>query len=428
MPIEPSAAPNWISILPPLLAIVLAIWTRQVYLSLAAGIFAGCTILAGWRPHVGLANTVNEVVNVFADAGNTRVILFTLVIGALIATIEASGGVNGFVRSLERRGLVATPRRAGVMVFLIGVLVFVESNITILVGGAVGRPLFDRLKLSRERLAYLLDSTSAPICMLIPLNAWGALVLGLLAGNGIANPVEVMLASLPLNFYAIFAICLAGLTAVFQLSFGPMRRADARARAGETHWPNAQLMVDPAGLTAAHTTAIPPRAINMLLPIAAMVVAMPTCLYFTGDGDMRKGSGSTSVLWSVLIAWATAVGLLLVQRAFSLEQLTRIALKGASGLVPLAAILVLALALAVVAKQLGTGAYIANATRGAFPTWIFLPLLFLVSAVVAFSTGTSWGTFALMLPIAVPAAVTLGLPPAPFIAAALAGGVFGDHA
>lgn len=420
--------PEWVVVLPPVLAIVLAIATRQVYLSLATGILAGCTILAGWNPLRGLAQTVEEAVIVLGDAGNARVVLFTLIIGALIATIEASGGVAGFVRRLEARRLVSGPRTAGLLVFFIGVVIFIESNITILVSGAVGRPLFDRLKLSRERLAYLVDSTSAPICMLIPLNAWGALVLGLLAKNGVQQPVGTLLASIPLNFYAIFALILAGLTAAFQVTIGPMRRAERRTQSGEVLWANAQPMIDPDVLSPPHTTRIPPRAINMLLPVLVLVVAMPLSLLATGNGDIRAGSGSTSVLWSVLLALATAWIMLLAQRAFTVEQLVRLGLKGAGGLVSLALILILALALANVANRLGTGAYIARATAGTFPNAVFLPLIFIVSAIVAFCTGTSWGTFALMIPIAVPAAITLGLPPAPFAAAVLSGGVFGDHA
>ncbi|MDX1421106.1 MAG: sodium:proton antiporter, partial [Rubricoccaceae bacterium] len=181
---EPSA----ISLLPPLLAIALAIGTRQVYLSLAAGVWLGWTVLHGWNPLAGLGATVEALVAVLGDAGNARVILFTLVIGALIATVEAVGGVRGFVDAVERRGLFAGPRGARLLAFLTGIVIFIESNITCLVAGAVARPLFDRHRRSREMLAYLIDSTSAAVCVMIPLNAWGAYVLGLLGEQGIEEP------------------------------------------------------------------------------------------------------------------------------------------------------------------------------------------------------------------------------------------------
>ncbi|MGB7158138.1 MAG: Na+/H+ antiporter NhaC family protein [Tepidisphaeraceae bacterium] len=407
---------------------MLAIATRQVYLSLGAGVWLGWTIAHGWNPLSGLAAAIDGCVAVLSDAGNARMLLFMLVIGALIATVEASGGVRGFVNDLERRDWINTPRRVRLLTYVVGVVIFIESTITILVCGAIGRPLCDRYKVSREKLAYLVDSTSAPICMLIPLNAWGAYVLGILASLKVENPLEVFVASIPFNFYAWGAAILAGVVAYTGWSIGPMRKAEARTRGGQVLWPGATPMVDPDVIAPTVETSIPPRALNMLVPIGVMVLMMPLSLLITGGGDMRRGSGSTSVLWSVLAGLAVAWGMLLVQRAFTVDKLTRIGLKGAGGLVGLAFLMLLALALAAVANHLGTGAYIAKLTAGTMPPVVFLPLVFLVASIVGFCTGTSWGTFAIMLPIAVPAAVALNLPPAPFVAAALSGGVFGDHA
>ena len=166
--------PTWITLLPPLLAIGLAIGTRQVYLSLAGGIWLGCVILLDWSVAAGLAETIESTVRVLQNDYSARVIMFTLVIGALIATLSSSGGVAGFVAWLERNRWVTNARRSQLLAWLIGVGIFIESNITVLVAGSVSRPLFDRYRISREKLAYLIDSTSAPICILIPLNAWGA--------------------------------------------------------------------------------------------------------------------------------------------------------------------------------------------------------------------------------------------------------------
>lgn len=420
--------PTWISVLPPLLAIGLAIVTRQVYLSLAAGVWLGWTILVGGNPITGLGRAIDESVRVLGDEGNAKVILFTLVIGALIATIEASGGVRGFVQWVERRNFVTNGRRAQLLAFLVGVVIFIESNITVLVAGAIGRPLFDRFRVSREKLAYIIDSTSAPICILIPLNAWGAYVLGLLGESGVADPLNVFIGSIGLNFYAIFAVILTFATIVFGLEFPAMRRAEARTQGGELLSANAAPLLDPEVLSPTPNDKIPPRAINMFLPIAVMVLMMPVSLYITGDGDLRAGSGSTSVLWSVLAGLTVAWVILLAQRAYTIDELTRTGMRGAGGLMSLALVLLLALALGGVARELGTGLYLAQAVSDLLPAWIFLPLVFIVGAGIAFSTGTSWGTFAIMIPIAVPVALTLDMPPAPFVAAALSGGVFGDHA
>lgn len=420
--------PTWISVLPPLLAIGLAIATRQVYLSLAAGIWLGWTILVGWNPVAGLGRAIDETVLVLGDPGNAKVILFTLIIGALIATIEAAGGVRGFVNWVEHKEFVTNGRRAQLLAFLIGVIIFIESNITVLVAGAIGRPLFDRLRVSREKLAYIIDSTSAPICILIPLNAWGAYTLGLLNEAGVERPLSVFVESIPLNFYAIAAVAVTLGMIVFGWNIGPMKKAELRTQGGELLSKGATPMLDPDVLSPPPNENIAPRARNMFLPILAMVVMMPISLLITGGGDIRAGSGSTSVLWAVLTGLGVAWALLLAQRAYTIDELTRVGLKGAGGLVSLALVLLLALALGSVARQLGTGLFLAQATAGLLPPAVFLPLVFLVGAGIGFSTGTSWGTFAIMIPIAVPAALALGMPPAPFVAAALSGGVFGDHA
>ncbi|MFN3596009.1 MAG: Na+/H+ antiporter NhaC family protein [Rubricoccaceae bacterium] len=421
--------PSWTSLLPPLVAIGLAIGTRQVYLSLAAGVWLGFTILAGWDPLAGLGDAVEGLVAVLGSAGNARVLLFTLVIGALIATVEMGGGVRGFVTALERRRLVAGPRGARVLAFVVGLVIFIESNITVLVAGSVARPLFDRHRRSREMLAYLIDATSAAVCILIPLNAWGAYVLSLLGEQGVAEPVRLFAASIPYNLYALATVALAGAVAVTGWAFGPMRRAEARAARGERFEAGAPPPVDEGALVPEPTAAIPPRAVNMLVPLGAMVATMPLGLYVTGGGDFLAGSGSTSVLWAVLVGLAVAWALLLAQRGARVADLTATGLRGAGGMLGMALVLLLALALGAVTRELGAGAFVAEhvARAGVGPA-LLLPLVFLAGAFVSFATGTSWGTFAIMIPIAVPAAAALGLPAAPFLAASLAGGIFGDHA
>ena len=419
--------PTWISVIPPILAIALAIWTKQVYLSLAGGVWVAYTILAGWNPLVGLADSVDGTVAVLAGDGDAKTILFTLVIGALIATVEVSGGVRGFVQRLEESRWVDSPKRAQLLAWGTGLVIFIESNITVLVAGSVSRPLFDRYRVSREKLAYIIDSTSAPICILIPMNAWGAYNLGILEGLGVESALTVFVQAVVLNFYAIAAVLLVLVAILLGIDIGPMKAAEERTKGGELLWPDATPMIDEDVLSPEPIDTIPPRARNMFVPIAAMVLFMPVALLITGGGRLQDGSGSTSVLWSVLFGLTVAWVMLLAQRAFTIDELVKVALKGAGALVPLALILLLALALGNVIEALGTGRYVAQVTAGTMPNAVYLPLVFAVAGGIAFSTGTSWGTFAIMLPIAVPAAETLGLPLAPFVAASLAGGIFGDH-
>lgn len=420
--------PNALSILPPLLAILLAIVTRQVVISLGIGIWAGFCLFHSLDPLRALPLALDGIINVFSDPGDTRVLIFTLVIGGLIATIEQMGGVRGFIRLLENSAWVNNSWRAKWLAYFTGIVVFVESNITLLVAGAISRPLFDHYRISREKLAYIIDSTSAPVCILIPLNAWGAIVLGLLSSSAIENPIDVFITAIPLNFYALIAIAFCAIAIWRNLDLGPMRKAEQRTAGGELLWPNATPMVDPMILASQEAAGEADRARYMIAPIAVMVLSMPISLYITGDGDITAGSGSTSVLWAVLLALACCWALVLFDRRGNVDELMRTFLRGAGGLLPVAVILLFALALGDVANLLGTGTYVAQLAREAIPLSLLLPLLFILSAFIAFSIGSSWGTFAIMIPLAMQIALSLDINPGYFLAAVLSGSIFGDHA
>jgi len=422
--------PGWYSILPPILAIVLAIWSKQVIPSLLAGIWTGFTLLNGFNPVVGATESLEGIVHVFTDPGDTRVLIFTLLIGSMIATIEFSGGVRGFVHFLETRRWVHTGKRAQILAWVTGIIIFIESNITLLVAGSVCRPLFDRYKISREKLAYLIDATSAPVCILIPLNAWGAVIIGLVASTGVDNPLETFIASIPYNLYSITAILLAAVVIWKNLNIGPMKAAEERTRRGTLLWPDATPLVDTSAEVSPEGESPEeiPSAAYMVLPILVMILMMPVALYITGDGDIIEGSGSVSVLWSVSAAVVTTWIMLLGGRKASLHDLMRMFMKGAGDLLPIATILLLALTLGDVAQLLGTGQYVAGIASATVPRFLLAPLVFLVSAFIAFSVGSSWGTFAIMIPIAIPIATTLGLPVPLLLGAATSGAIFGDHA
>ena len=420
--------PVWTSVIPPLLAIGLAIVTRQVILSLSIGLWMGAWLLGSGNPLVAIPQAIDAVINVFTDPGDTRVLVFTLVIGGLIATIEKLGGVRGFIHLLQERKWVTGPGRAQWLAFGTGVVVFIESNITLLIAGAISRPLFDRYRVSREKLAYIIDATSAPICVLIPLNAWGAVIVSLLASSGIENPIDVFIGAILLNFYAIFAVLVCALVIWSDFDIGPMRAAQKRTAEGEFLWPNATPMVDPSLIEAEQSRQPQDSAKLMLLPVLALVLSMPLGLFITGEGDLTAGSGSTSVLWAVLIALGTAWAIVLGSRRATLETLMQLFLKGAGGLLPVAMILLFSLALGNVANALGTGVFVAQLAQETIPSALLLPLLFLLSAFIAFSIGSSWGTFAIMIPLAMQIVAALDMNASVFLAAVLSGAVFGDHA
>jgi tetracycline resistance efflux pump len=439
------------SVLPPLVAIALAIRTKQVFIALLFGIWLGWVIVAGGNPLTGSLATVQGLVEVFADAGNTRTIMFSALVGALIAFIQRSGGVEGFIGHIS--GLISRMEKkqqgrshvtVQLLAFVTGLLIFVESSISVLTVGALFRPLFDRMGISREKLAYLADSSSAPSCILIPFNAWGAYIMGLLAVQGFAAPFTTMVRVFPFNLYPFLAILMVLFVVLRRKDFGPMRQAEHRVRTtGALMNPDAQPVVD-AEVTSLETKpGIKPRARNMLVPLLLMIGMMPVMLAYTGWEQVEHGeqlalggrimaaiglgSGSTAVLVAVLTALLGAVVLYRVQGLMRSGEMVSLALKGISGLMPLALLMLLAFAISNVTRALGTGVYLAEASRAWLSPGLVPAIVFAVSCLIAFSTGTSWGTFAIMIPIAVPVAQVLGTDPHMAIAAALGGGIFGDH-
>jgi Na+/H+ antiporter NhaC len=263
---------------------------------------------------------------------------------------------------------------------------------------------------------------------MIPLNAWGAFIISLVASTGVENPLQVFIAAVPLNLYAITAILLAGVVVWKNINIGPMKKAEERTQRGEMLWPDSLPLIDVSAEQDVVDEQDIPSAWLMVLPILAMVLMMPVSLYITGDGDIIKGSGSVSVLWSVCFAIFVAWTMTLIKGDSSVGELMQVFMKGAGDLLPIAIILLLALTLGDVANALGTGVYVANLVSGNISPVFLAPLVFLVSAFIAFSVGSSWGTFAIMIPIAVPIAMTLGIPVPLMLGAAISGAIFGDHA
>jgi len=419
---------GWLSVLPPVLAIFLAIKTKHVYISLTLGIWLGWTIVSGWNPLTGMIETVNALVAVFQDADNTRVILFSAMIGAIITFTQYSGGMKGFVNWIVGKGLVNNRRSAGFLAWLLGVVIFIESSICVLVAGAVSRPIFDRLKISREKLAYILDSTSAPKCILIPLNAWGAFVLGLLAAQGMEDPVRTFISSIPFNFYAILALALVLIVVLTGKDIEPMRTAEKRVRdEGKLMRDGAEPLIADDGIMMPEKEGVPLRALNMVIPVSVLVVTMPIVLFISGKGNLMEGSGTLAVLWAVILGLLAGASAYLIQGIMSVKEITDTFMKGVGGLIPVASLMMLAFAIGDTCNALGTGPFVAQAAKATLPPGVVPAVVFILSGFIAFSTGTSWGTFAIMIPIAVPMVQIIGLHPGLIIAAVLGGGVFGDH-
>jgi Na+/H+ antiporter NhaC len=247
-----------------------------------------------------LGDAIALCVDVFGDRGNTEIILFSALLGAVVAYVQRSGGMHGFVELVSRLNLVSSRRRAQLLTVALGSSMPVESNITVLLTGAVARPIFDKLKICREKLAYLCDSTAAPICCLFPINAWGVYVAAVLMNQAVDEPFKVYIASLPLNFYPILALALVLFLVVTQKDFFSMAKAERRAREeGKVLRDGAVPLISDEVIEIEPVQGVPHRASNMLVPVVTMMVVMIVAMYVTGGGDITAGSGSTSVLWSV---------------------------------------------------------------------------------------------------------------------------------
>lgn len=419
---------GWLSILPPIVAIALAIRTKQVYFALAFFVWLGWTIMNGWNPVDGLIDSVDVYLRAVTDADNARVLLFSALIGAMITYTQASGGMEGFIRWVEGRGLTKSHRSVGVVTVLVSMAIFLESNFGLLVSGSVARPLADRVRMSREKLSYLIDATTSPKCILIPLNAWFAYVIGLLAAQGVRGPELLFYSTIPLNFYAILAIALAVIVVLTGWDLGPMKEAERRVREeGKLLREGAKPMMTTDVAMAKALEGAPRRAINMILPIVTMVLMVPVVLWLTGDGNVKAGSGSQAVLWGVISGLLVAAVAYAVQGIMTLDELSQNLIKGIEGLVPLVIVLSLAFAIGITTRELGTGVFVAQAAQATLPNGLIPAVVFLLACFIAFATGTSWGTFAIMIPIVIPMIELLGLHPALTVAAALGGGIFGDH-
>jgi Na+/H+ antiporter NhaC len=426
------------SLLPPVVALGLALWKKQIYPALLLGLWAGWLVVENWNPVTASAATVASLVEVFQDPGNTRILLYSLLVGSVLTLVSATGGVEGFVGWVGERRWVTSRRQAQMVPFLVGILITVESSITALVAGTVGRPLTDAYRVSREKLAYICDSTAAPVCILIPFNGWGAMIIGLLAVQQVDNPLAVMLASIRFNAYPVIAIAIVLVTVLTRWEIGPMREAERRANEeGKLLADGAQPMVAEEVIATAPEPGVQPRAMYLILPVFTMVATIVAGILITGRRGSPAGSGlwemieassgSTAVLWAVLASLVVLAVIGLGPCRISSRRLTDMVFKGIGGMVPVVTLLLFAFALGGVVRELGTGAYVAGVISAAAGAKVAVAGLFLLASFMAFSTGTSFGTFALMVPIAVPLAASLGGPLPLYLAAVLGGGVFGDH-
>ncbi|MDO9056778.1 MAG: Na+/H+ antiporter NhaC family protein [Sulfuricurvum sp.] len=377
-------------------------------------VVVGEFIIADFSPLNALMLLIERFISLLGEGWVLKTLAFAIMVGSVMTLIERSGGVNGLVHELSvKRSLVKSKRGALIPSFIAGIIVFIESSITSLVAGAIGRPFCDRYGISRAKLAFVCDSTSAPVCSLIPLNGWGALLLGLIGGQITAGLIAGesatwLLQSIAFNFYAFMALIVTFIAIWYEIDIGPMRHAAITPP--EIEYEDAKGDI---GL--------------FLWPMVWMIGGVIAFMVITGNGNIFKGSGSSSIFYTLLIT----LGLMLVyyrlKNVLTISDFFDAAWSGARSMTPIALILLFAFAIGGVSSDMQVGQYLASFIGDYLPSEYLAGAIFVLAAIIAFSTGTSWGTFSIMLPIAIPLAVGLDAPIALAMGAAISGGVFGDH-
>jgi Na+/H+ antiporter NhaC len=467
---SPPLIPGWVSLLPPILAIVLALVFREVVVSLFAGVWLGCVFLTGWNPFGALLMTVDEfIAPAIANADHAAIIVFSLLLGGMVGVMARMGGTKAIVDTVAP--LATSARRGQLATWLAGLAIFFDDYANTLLVGNTMRPLTDRLKISREKLAYIVDSTAAPVAAIVFVSTWVGYEISLI-GDGFrlaaeqqvgnadlaaqlseASPFAVFLASIPYLFYPIIAIFAVAAVAVTRRDFGPMRAAEQRAASGGgLYREGAQLAADMESELGAVPDGTPLRWWNGALPVAVVVVTVLVGLWATGIEGVADSTAMPlgvlvrevlnnadpfgTLLWGSLLGCTTAIVLATSERILSLTEAVKAMAGGMRSMLLAMIILTLAWSLGAVTTEISTALYLSDILEGDLSLNMLPVVVFIVAALMAFATGTSWGVMAILIPLLVPLAVSLGgnLDGGAAtgallgsIASVLAGAIFGDH-
>ncbi len=443
--------PAWWSLVPPIVAVMLALLLRQVVLALVAGIWIGAWMVFGGDPFSALLRVVDTyLLSAYADRDHLQIIGFTLLIGGMIGIITRAGGLQALIRLFSK--WANTPRRAQLMTYLMGWLVFFDDYANSMLVGSTMRPITDRLRIAREKLAFLVDATSAPVANLALIGTWIGFEVSLIADSFKASGVQMepywaFIASLPYRFYPILMLVFIPVLIWLGRDFGAMYRAEVRART------QGKVLADDASPLADYESAeLQPRTEghigSALLPILATVVATLVSMVYTGYHALGEGEPATlrtvlsnadsfkSLLWGSTVGCGVAVLTVLATRTLSLRATFDAWLGGLRMMLLAVVILGLAWSIGQVCEELHTANYLVQALQGSFaPAW--LPALTtLVAAGISFATGSSWATMSILMPLTIPLAVnlTVGMPAEQqsffliaSLSSVLAGATFGDH-
>lgn len=459
--------PGWLSLLPPIVAIVLALAFREVVLSLFAGVWFGALIVANWNPLVASMISVDRfIVEGLADTDKISIVVFSMLLGGMVGVIGRSGGTLGLVESMRR--FATSARRGQVMGWLAGIIIFFDDYANTLIVGNTMRPVTDRLSISREKLAYIVDSTAAPMAAIAVISTWVGFEISLIGDalrtaasqstdpaaaaqllQGAQNPFNVFLHSIPYLFYPILTLAFVLMVALTGRDFGPMLKAERRARSGGgATAPGARPAVDVTSGYMSPPEGIPHRWYNAAVPVLTVIIVALIGILYTGAQAAPEGA----TLWDIVggadpfktLIWASfagnvvAITMAVTQRILPLAEALESWVNGMRAMLLAIIILVLAWALGGVTEALGTGPYLSGVLQDTLPLGLLPVIVFVTAAATSFATGTSWGTMAILFPVTIPLAVAMGAGVdfdggahysilLGVISSVMAGSIFGDH-
>lgn len=445
---------GWLSILPPALAIILAFVTKQVLISLFLGIFIGATMLNGWNPFYGFLRALdNYLVGSLADSWNAAIIIFLLAIGGMIGVVNKMGGTRAVAEALGRK--INSPRSAQIYTYILGIFVFFDDYANTLIVGPTMRPITDRNRISKEKLSYIIDSTAAPIVGLALISTWVGYMIGVIRNVylnlGIdANYYGVFIKTIPYSYYCIYALVFLLILIILEKDYGPMYDAEKRART------TGKLIADGAKPMAGDEIArmeiredIELKPSNAIVPIITLIIISFIGLWYNGytaledkinpftlegmRASFGEADSSIVLLWASIVSGIVAIIMGVFQKIFTVEEALDAWVDGAKSMIIACMILVLAWSLGSVTGDVGTAEFLVGIIPENFPYAILPLIIFIISGIISFATGTSWGTMAIVIPLAVPmvyAFVQRGGDPhlmTVTLGTVLSGAIFGDH-
>lgn len=440
------------AIVPPLLAIGMALVYKRVIPALFLGLWFGAFTVIGFSPKgafLGILETFQVyVLSEFTNTGHASVILFSCMIGGMVGIITKNGGMQGVVNHIVK--WANTPKRGQAATGFLGVSIFFDDYANSLVVGNTMRPVTDKLRVSREKLAYIVDSTAAPVACIALVTTWIGYEVGLI-GTAVAkidglegSAYSFFLASIPFSFYPIFAIFFVFLIAFSGKDYGPMLAAEVRARStGQVMREGAQVDEAATGAETMPKEGIPYRAMNAVVPVFVLIAGVLGGLYVTGTGDnlqdiINTSDSYTALMWASMLSVVVAALMTSVQRILPIGEIVEAWYVGLKGMLFAMIILVLAWALSAITEQLHTAPYLVSVLGDSIMPDLVPTVVFLLAAATAFATGSSWGTMGILLPLVLPLAwavmVSSGMTEAhdyhilySTISCILAGAVWGDH-